>query len=44
MLMQHMFSSISDISPVFQMVKPDNWLLKLEEESLNEKKIQFSDK
>lgn len=43
MLMQYMFSGISNISPVFQVVNPDNWLVQLEE-SLNEKNIQFSEK
>lgn len=31
-------------SPVFQVVKPGYWLGKLEEERLNVKKIQFSEK
>ena len=43
MLMLNMVSGISNISPVFQVVKLHNWLVKLEEESLNKKKIQFSD-
>lgn len=39
-----MFSNISNISQVFQVVKSYTWLVKLEKESLDQKIIQFSHK
>lgn len=44
MLVQNMFSNISNIYLVFQVVKSYTWLVKLAEENLDQNIIQFSDK